>query len=336
MPEETRPVAAPPALRPGDRVAIAAPSGPVRTPRRMDRGVRALTDLGYDVIVGPQARTDDPEERSGRARADELNVFLNDPTVRGVFAAIGGYTANATLPHLDYAALRRDPKVICGYSDVTALLLACHAQTGVVVFHGPTVLPELAEYPEAQPYTTRYWRLAAHRPEPMGVFEAPREWTDEFLPWDLGDDRPRRMRPSHGWCWLVDGEGTGPLLGGNLETISALGGTPYLPDFRGAVVFLETVSTDIDQIERSWTHLEMLGVFASAAAVLFGRPLRADERFAARLRTVLQRHLAHRGVPVVADVDLGHTDPMLTLPIGVRALVDSATRQVKILDAAVC
>jgi muramoyltetrapeptide carboxypeptidase len=326
----------PPGLKPGDRIAIVSPSAPVRAPRRLARGVATLTNLGFEVIVGPRARAGAAaSERDARARADELNGFLADRTIRAVVAAIGGYTSNAVLPYVDYAALRRDPKIICGYSDITALLLACRSLAGIVTFHGPTLLPEIAEFPAAQPYTMDYLQRAVSRQEPVGQLTPADSWTDEFLLWDHDDNRPRTMRRARGWRWLTSGSGCGPLVGGNLETISALAGTRYLPDFGGAVVFLETVGLDIDLVERSMTHLDMLGVFGAAAAVLFGRPFRSGAEFGDQLADLLLRHLGDRSIPVITDVDLGHTDPMLTLPIGVQAHVDYATGSVEIVDAAV-
>ncbi|MBF9132211.1 LD-carboxypeptidase [Plantactinospora sp. S1510] len=324
----------PPRLRAGDVVAVATPSGPSRTPGRLARGVAALRELGFEVVVGPMARTADPAERGVEARAAELNGFINDPTVRAVFVGIGGHLSNATLPHLDFAALRERPKVICGYSDITAILLGCYAQAQVVTFHGPTLLPELGEFPMVLPYTAeRLWSVVG-RSRPAGRLVAPDAWTDEFHAWDVDDNRAREMRPSGGWSWLSGGRGSGPLVGGNLETISALAGTPYLPDFTDAVVFLETAGANIDEIERLLTHLEMIGVFTTAAAVLFGRPFRAAEGCPERLRALLRRTLGTR-LPVVADVDLGHTDPMLTLPIGVHATVDADARTLELTDAAV-
>jgi len=325
----------PPRLQRGDRIAVAAPSGITQTSGRLTRGVAALKSLGFEVVVGSQVMAGDPGKRTAQNRADELNGFLRDQTVRAVIAAIGGDTTNAVLPLVDYAALRRDPKIICGYSDITALLLACHQLAGMVTFHGPTLLPEIAEFPAAQPYTLHYLKWAVGRARPVGRLTPAEAWTDEFLLWDHHDDRPRAMRQSGGWRWLSGGSASGPLLGGNLETVSALAGTRYFPDFAGAVVFLETASDNIDLIERSMTHLGMLGVFTAASAVLLGRPFRAEAEFGNQLSELLLHHIAGRPIPVAADVDLGHTDPMLTLPIGVRADVDGAARIVEIVDAAV-
>jgi muramoyltetrapeptide carboxypeptidase LdcA involved in peptidoglycan recycling len=319
-------------LRPDDVIGVATPSSPVGTPRRLRRGVEALHALGYQVRLGPVATS------GGGSRAErvaELNSFLRDPAVRCVVMSIGGFTSNALLDDLDYDALRADPKVIVGYSDITTILLAVLARAGVVTFHGPTLLPELAEYPHPLSYTTDAFTRAVGRPQPLGRLAAAPGWTEELLMWDEADDRARSTRASGGWRWLQGGTGTGPLLGGNLETLGVLAGTPYLPDFDGAVVLLETTSVDLNQIDRTLTHLEMIGIFDRMRGLLVGRPFRAPAGFTEAFTDHIGQRFAGRDVPVVAMLDIGHTDPMLTLPLGVRARVDSGSGTVEVLDAAV-
>ncbi|PBC66230.1 muramoyltetrapeptide carboxypeptidase LdcA involved in peptidoglycan recycling [Streptomyces sp. TLI_235] len=324
----------PPRLCPGDVVAVATPSGSVAVDRRLRRGVEALRARGYRVEVGPLAGR--PGGASGRVeRVTELNGFLRDPRVRCVVMSMGGLTSNAVLDHLDYEALREDPKIIVGYSDITAILLAVLRHTSIVTFHGPTLLPELAEYPEVLPYTWDHFARAVGRPEPLGPLTAAPRWTEELLWWDRADDRDRVTRPSEGWRPLHGGAATGPLIGGNLETIGLLGGTGHLPDFTGALVLLESTATDLQQVERSLTQLEMLGVFDRMAGLLVGRSFRGAEGFEEQFTSLVAERFAHHGVPVLAGVDLGHTDPMLTLPLGVRARLDGDAGTIEVLDAAV-
>ncbi|MEV7022799.1 S66 peptidase family protein [Kitasatospora sp. NPDC093558] len=328
------PLLVPPRLREGDVVGVATPSAAVVTPRRLRRGVEALRGLGYEVRLGPLA-ADGVRDATPAQRADELNGFFRDPQVRCVVASLGGLTSNAVLDALDYDALRADPKIITGYSDITTILLAVLRRTGLVTFHGPTLLPELAEYPGILPYTRDGFQRAVARPRPLGRLAPAAERTEELLFWDEADDRPRSLLPGDGWQWLHPGTGTGPLLGGNLETVGLLAGTPYFPDFSGAVVVLETTATDLRTVERSLTHLRMLGVFDTMAALLLGRSFRAPAGFEDELRRTVAEFTAPYGAPVVAGVDLGHGDPMLTLPLGARARVDAASATVEVLDAAV-
>ncbi|WP_225447205.1 LD-carboxypeptidase [Streptacidiphilus sp. PB12-B1b] len=330
------PLLLPPRLRRGDLVAVATPSAGVATPRRLARGVEALRGLGYEVRVGPLA-ADGVRDATPAQRAEELNGFFRDSEVRCVVASLGGLTSNAVLDSLDYQALRADPKIIVGYSDITTVLLAVRRRTGLVTFHGPTLLPELAEFPEVLPYTRDAFLDAVARPRPLGPLRPAGERTEELLSWDQADDRPRRTVPGDGWQWLHTGTGpaTGPLVGGNLETIGLLAGTPYFPDFSGTVVFLETTATDLRGVERALTQLRMTGALDRPAAVLLGRSFRAPDGFEAALRQKVGEATRRCGVPVVAGLDIGHSDPMLTLPLGVRARVDARTQTVEVLDAAV-
>jgi muramoyltetrapeptide carboxypeptidase LdcA involved in peptidoglycan recycling len=255
--------------------------------------------------------------------------------VRGIVTAIGGYTSNGVLPHLDYAALAGDPKVIVGYSDVTAILLAAYARTGVVTFHGPTLMPELAEYPAPPRYTVDGWRAAMTVPFPLGPLAEPPSWTEEFLRWDVDDHRPRAHRIHLGWQWLAGGRGEGRLVGGNLDTIGVLVGTPYLPCLCGVVLFWETCAGSLATVERSLCHLDAAGVTESLAGMVVGRSFRAGDAFERDLRELVTARYGDRGYPIVAGVDLGHTDPMLTLPIGATCRLAADQRLFEVLDRAV-
>jgi muramoyltetrapeptide carboxypeptidase LdcA involved in peptidoglycan recycling len=335
--DDTNAFLLPERLRPGDVIGVVTPSGagPAGAPRRFSRGVCALSELGFDVRVGPQASAVGHTAGPASARTAELNDFLRDRDVRAVIASIGGYTANALLNTLDYEALRRDPKIVVGYSDLTVLLSACLMRAGVVVFHGPTLMPELGEYPAPLRYTVETFLRAVSDPRPLGRLKPAPAWTDEFLEWDRDDVRPRAMRHDRPWTWLASGTGTGGLFGGNLESMCVLGGTAYLPRVPGGVLVWETTSTNLGSVDRALTHLEMLGIFDGLAGMIVGRTHRAPADFEDQLNEHLLARFREREVPIVTQVDLGHTDPMLTLPLGVRARLDSAARTVEILDAAV-
>ncbi|GAA2653520.1 LD-carboxypeptidase [Streptomyces aculeolatus] len=329
--------ALPPRLAPGDTLVVCTPSGPGApiAAERFARGVRWLERAGFDVRVGGQAHATGYAAGSARERAEELNTALRDPEVRGIVTAIGGYNANGVLPYLDFAALADRPRVLLGYSDVTALLLAAYACSNVVTFHGPTLMPELAEYPAPLPYTEASLLGTLCRPDPPGGLTAPPDWTEELLRWDSEDVRPRRMREHPGWRWLSGGTGTGRLVGGNLDTLCALLGTPYAPCLRGAVLFWESCAESIAVIDRGLCQLDAAGGTAGLAGMVVGRSFRKGEEFERDLRALVAERYAGRGFPVLAGVDIGHTDPMLTLPIGVRARLDSGSSAFEVTDRAV-
>ncbi|MDF2257723.1 S66 peptidase family protein [Streptantibioticus ferralitis] len=327
----------PPALRPGDLVGVCTPSGPVAgiAGERFRRGVRALEGFEWRVVVGPQAQVRGYSAGSARARAEEINAFLRDERVRAIFTTIGGFNANGVLPHLDYDALRSDPKIIVGYSDITAILLGVHARTGVTTFHGPTLMPEFAEYPEMLSYSADSLLSVVTGPGPCNPLRPPASWTEEFLLWDEEDKRARRLEGHPGWKWVGSMSGRGPLLGGNLETLCCLLGTPYLPSFEEAVLFWETCDTSMARLDRSLCQLDAAGVTSGLAGMVVGRSFRGGEAFENELRTHVTQRYADHGFPLVMNVDIGHTDPMLTLPVGAIAALDASSRTFRLTTSGV-
>ncbi|MFN8074462.1 MAG: S66 peptidase family protein [Kineosporiaceae bacterium] len=333
---EPLPLLRPPRLRPGDAVGLVAPSGPVPVKERLERAVAQLRAWGYEPVVGPVALSG-AADAPAADRAAELHAMVADPAVTCIVAAIGGYSANAVLPHLDPVLWREHPTALVGYSDVTALLLGVLATAGVVTFHGPTALPELGEFPGALPYTTAGWRAAltadAGPPAPLGVLAPAPDWTEEFLAWGGDDVRPRALQPSPGWAVLAPGQARGPLLGGNIETLSVLVGTPYLPSFEGAVLLCETTATSVSAFAQKWQHLESAGVLSGVRGVLLGRTFRAGAAVESGVREVVRRAARDLGVPAVAGLDVGHPDPMLTLPLGCEVdLSTLAGARVEVLE----
>ena len=332
----------PPALRPGGTIGVVSPSwgGPAAYPHRVERGVRFLQSRGYRVVLGRHATgsrgyvSGTPEER-----VRDLHGFFADPDVQAIVAAIGGDHSCHLLPLLDRDLIRRNPTILVGFSDVTVLNLAIHAATGLVTFNGPALMTDFGEYPEPPPYTLDSFFRVVTRSEPAGLLTPSPTWTEEFLDWreKLDLTRPRALQPSSGWTWLKPGHAVGPLIGGCLESMQHLRGTPYWPEFAGAIWFFETSEivpppADVDAVLQDY---ENMGVLGRISGLLVGRPYRYTDRQKAELHAVLLERTRPYGFPIVADVDFGHTAPQLTLPIGCRAEVDAAARRIAILDAAV-
>ncbi|MHB9059863.1 MAG: S66 family peptidase, partial [Bacillota bacterium] len=310
----------PRALRKGDTIGIISPSSGAAGlfPHRVERGRAALEGLGFRVVLAEHAMgrrgwvSGTPEER-----AADLHRMFADPSVKGILAAIGGDHSCQLLPRLDFDLIAANPKVFVGFSDVTVLNLAIHARTGLVTFNGPTLMTEFAEYPEAPAYSVEHFLKAVAAPAPIGeavptlapigdLAPAP-ALTDEFLDWRTKADltRPRALQPSSGWAWLKPGRGEGPLLGGCIESMQHLRGTRYWPDFRGALLFLETSE---DKPSPAWVDgvladYENMGVLGSINGLVFGRPYGySDDERAALHRVIVERTRAY-SFPVLADVD---------------------------------
>ena len=330
---------APPRVCPGDTVAIVSPSAPAVAwwPHRVERGRAYLESLGLKVRLMPNAGG-----RSGwvsaspEARAADIHDAFLDDRVSVVLASIGGNHSNQILPYLDFDLIAAHPKIIQGYSDMTVLLWAIAQRAGLRTFHGPALTLEMAEYPAVLPYTDRFLRAAWFGSEPVR-FEPAHEWTQEFLDFFTKTDitRPRELRQNTGWITIRPGMAEGPLVGGCLETICwHLKGSAFWPNLAGAILFLETSeeAPSPSHIDAYLTDLEQLGVFESSAGLIVGRPMRYTDDEREALWRVVQDRTARAGIPVLGNVDLGHTDPMLTITIGVNARLDAGKREFRLLE----
>lgn len=322
----------PPALRRGGTVGVLAPSFPTAAmfPDRLDHALRVLAgalDVRVRLAANVRAATEGFRAGSGRERAAAFNAFLADPEVDAILCTIGGFNSAEMLPHIDVAAARARPRILVGYSDCSALLLGLQALAGWVTFHGPAVMTQFGEFPTILPETLAWFEQAVRGGLAGTVLEDPAHWTDERLEWgtDAWRRRPRRPSgPGARTVWATGrGHGSGLLWGGNLETINFLAGTPYLAVPDRLVLFWEATEAEafLPRIQRALTHLDQCGVLGRAQAMLVGRSPDATPVLGSDLRRVVTEAVAAHGIPVVADLPLGHADPLATLPIGVPMAV---------------
>jgi muramoyltetrapeptide carboxypeptidase len=329
-------------VRPGDTVAVVSPSAPAvaRWPHRVERGVAYLESLGLRAQVMPNA-AGNRGWLSGTAdeRAADLHAAFADPDVAVVLAAIGGNHSNELLPLLDLDLIRENPKLFQGYSDNTVLHWALHLHAGLTTFYGPSLVSELGEFPAVLPHTDRFLRAAWFGDEPIR-FEPAAEWTDEFLDWNAKADlaRPRELRRSAGWVTIRQGVAEGPLLGGCLETIvwHLKGSRAWPESFTGRILFLETSeeAPSPAHVEAYLTDLAQLGVLDELAGLVWARPYGYGEDELAALWEVLAHSTEQAALPVLGNVECGHTSPMLTIPLGVRARLDAGLGTFETLEPA--
>ncbi len=331
-----------PALRPGDTIGVIAPSwcGPATFPHRVERGKAYLEALGYRVVVAPHAYgcrryvSGTPEERVA-----DIHALVTDPAVRVIISAIGGDHSCHLLPLLDWDLIRRNPTIFIGYSDMTVLNLAIYAQTGLTTFNGPHLMTDFGEFPAPLAYTVEYLRRALTTAEPIGTITPAREWTEEFQDWAAQDDlkRPRACWPSPGWTWLKGGRAEGRLVGGAIESMGHLRGTPYWPRMDGAILFIETTEEvpGPDWVDAALQDYENMGVLGKLRGLLVGRPIGYTDEQKEQLRAVLLERTARYSFPIVTDMDFGHTAPQFTLPIGCQARIDSTEESLVVTEAAV-
>lgn len=321
----------PPALRPGDLVAVISPANPAAAflTAEVDRGIAALEALGFRVRMMPNARARRRWTAGTIAeRLDDLHAALVDPEVKAVLYAIGGEHSIQLLPGLDMDLVRAHPKAIIGYSDATTLLTAIHEETGLVTYYGPALIPQFGELPTPYDETSEHFVRVLSHPEAPG----PLPTIDyQVVDLDFGrrerEQRPRDRTPAPPRRVLRAGAGEGPALAACLPSLTSLLGTRWSPDLRGRVLFLETpeppytpATADADL----W-HLRTAGLLDGLAALVLGRPLGWSEEQTTDFYDALMEAVEDGDYPVLAEVEFGHTNPILTIPNGVRTAVDGTS-----------
>ena len=251
------------------------------------------------------------------SRVDDLHAAFADPDVRGVFAVIGGYNANQLLPYLDWDLIAANPKVFCGYSDTTALSCAMYERSGLISYSGPaySTFGMRDHFEQIEDWC---WRVLFDGG--TIVAEPSPTWSDDE--WFVDQDA-RVLRSTDGPWAMNHGAAHGPLVGGNLCTLNLLQGTPYMPTLAGHVVFLEDdQGTSVGTFDRDLTSLSQMPGFDQIAGLLIGRFQESTKMTRRTLAAILASKPGLKDVPVVANMDFGHTYPMLTVPVGETATVE--------------
>jgi len=307
-------------LAAGDVVGLVDPASATWDPIDIDIVEETLTALGLVAKRGPHL-LDRRGSLAGadRDRAADVMAMFTDPSVKAVLPVRGGWGCARLLPHLDFEAIKRNPKVLIGYSDLTALLLAIHARTGLLTFHGPNGASTW------NATSTDFFRRVVLQGEAV-TFTNPREKGETLAQTEY---RIKTITP---------GVARGRLLGGNLTVLTALLGSPYLPDFRDAVLFLEDVHEAPYRIDRMLTQLALAGILKGARAVVWGtcHECEPDAGFgSATIPDLLDDHVKPLGVPAWRGALVGHIDRQFTLPIGAEVEVDAVAGSIRMLEAAV-
>ncbi|KAB2922717.1 MAG: LD-carboxypeptidase [Bacteroidetes bacterium] len=299
------PVIKPAPLRKGDVIGIVAPASPPSTLEKITKGAEYLERLGYRVTLGRNvhkvygylAGTDEE-------RAADINSMFADRTVKAVIAVRGGYGTPRLLPLLDYRLIRRNPKILVGYSDLTALQLAIFRKTGLVTFSGPMAGVEM--WKSIDPFTEEHFWRTVTSSKKQGPVPNP-------------DGRP--LLP------LVPGTASGRLLGGNLSLITAIHGTPYAPSYRDALLFIEEIEEECYRFDRMMNHLRIARVFEQVRGTVIGEltDVKASDTSKPFLTAeqILTDMFAGVRRPAARGLVYGHVPRKVTMPIGIRATLDS-------------
>ncbi|MGG0150885.1 S66 family peptidase [Bacillus mycoides] len=326
----------PKALKYGDTIGIYSPSSPVTytSPKRFERAKLYLQKKGFHILEGSLTGQYD-YYRSGsiKERAEELNDLIRNPNVSCIMSTIGGLNSNSLLPYIDYATFQKNPKIMIGYSDTTALLLGIYAKTGIPTFYGPALVPSFGEFEPFVDCTYKYFAdtLLTDQHLPYNINQ-PLFWSDEFINWEE-KTKEKDLLPNN-WISVIGGKATGRIIGGNLNTIQGIWGSPYMPLIQdGDILFIEDSSKDAATIERSFSLLKINGVFDKVSGIILGKHEQFDDCGTNRKPyEILLEVLQNQKLPFLADFDCCHTHPMITLPIGIQVEMDATNKTIQIIE----
>ena len=302
----------PPRLRVGDTVGLIEPAGFSDGPADIEAVMHTIRGMGLVPRVGRHvAARHGYLAGTDEQRASDLNAMYDDPEVRAVFAMRGGWGCARILPLLDWQAIRADPKLLVGFSDVTALHLAFASRAGFATIHGPNAANSWRETSWES-----LWRLAFTGETPtLG---------------GAGASPIATLRP---------GTARGRLLGGNLSVLSALVGTPWLPDFDGAILFLEDTGEAEYRIDRMMSQLALAGILDKVAGLAFGQCTRCTsgipDYIGFTVPEILRQYLEPLGVPAFHGANIGHVANQLCVPVGAEVELDAEAGTLRVLEAVV-
>lgn len=323
-------------LQKGDTIGFFSPSSPATATakNRYERAKAFIQQQGFTIKEGSlTGRRDYYRSGTIEERADEFNALLYDPDVTCLMSTIGGSNSNALLPYIDYSYFKKNPKIVVGYSDVTAILLGIYAQTGISTFYGPACVASLGELP---PYVDQTWLSFVKMVERSHIYpfvpNMPVQWTEEFIPWET---QSRAKTPcDNQWVSLNPSVVTGRLIGGNLNTLQGFWGSPYMPEIKnGDILLIEDSLKTAATVERGFSFLKVNGVFDTIGGIVLGKHELFDDEMTGRSPLeILLEVLKGQRIPILSGYDACHTHPMITLPLGAMVELDTQVGQLKLLN----
>ncbi len=322
----------PPRLKKGDGIGVFTPSSPLYTGpflEKFQHGVSILKNTGFNVQLGSitgSKKSEGYRSAGSQERADEFMNLYRDPKIQALISTVGGYNTSSFIDLLDFDYIRKNPKIVMGYSDMTSLHCALFTQAGLSSFYGPAVFPSFGEWPEPPSETMESFLDAVVRPwQGPRELARPQRWSRHYRNAINGDWKniPRNWNEGEGWNILRPGTVEGPLFALNLNTLLTHAGTTTFPNFEGAILIVEDESAPLGDTERGFVHLKRLGVFEKIKALGWGRIEHPDEKSTPESYNSILKEFVPSHIPLFTDCDICHTVPMLTVGLGVNARLEA-------------
>ncbi|MGE7113735.1 S66 family peptidase [Lysinibacillus sp. NPDC047702] len=323
-------------LRIGDQIGIFSPSSPatVTAAPRFNRAKQFLTEKGFQIIEGQlTGKQDGYRSGSPKERAEELNQLIRNPDIKMIMSTIGGTNSNSMLPYIDYEAFQLNPKLIVGYSDVTVILLAIYAKTGIPTYYGPAFIPSFGEFEPLVYETYRYFEQFFIRKQKLPYsIDIPSLWTEDSANW-LEKTHEKKLQNNE-WITVNSGIAEGRLIGGNLNAIYGSIGSPFMPKFKkGDILLIEDSIKNAETVEKNFAMLKNHGVFNLVSGILVGKYERFDDMGTEKKPyEILTEIIDNPSIPILAEFDSCHTHPMIPMPIGKKVSLDAANKTVELVE----
>ncbi len=322
-------------LKKNDTIGFFSPSTPITAfcPARFKRARTFLKQKGFHLKSGLlTGQKDGYRSGSIKERADELNQLIYDPNVSCIMSTIGGMNSNSLLPYIDYNAFKKTPKILIGYSDVSSILMAVYAKTGIHTFYGPALV---ASFGEMEPYsemTFKYFEDVCVKKNLPYQFVKPEFWTDEHLDWETQDRH--KTKTKNQWITLRNGRVKGRLIIGNLNTVTCIFGSEYMPRIEpGDILFIEDAQKSAAMIERLFAFLKVNHVFEKIGGLILGKHEQFNDlNTSKRPWEILEEVIGDYQFPFLAEVDCCHTHPMFTMPIGASIELNATEQTITLLE----
>lgn len=304
-------------------IGIISPANGVlaQFPKRVKKGVEFLYKENFKVKFATNAfKSDSYYSSEVQNRIQDINQLLEDNEINIIMASIGGYNSNQLLPYLNYKLIKEKEKIICGYSDITCILLAIYSKTNIIVYHGPIYMVEMCEYPKPLDYTLEYFYKAINKQKIK--YECPSYQVKEYIDWKLQEknsvERKKEIN-NNKWKILKKGESKNKIIGGNLSSILTILGSEYLPIsiFDEKILFIEDTEISIAEFDSFMQGMKLQGVFKRITGLIIGKFEKEENN--KLIKNFLEKFLKEYNIPVIYNIDLGHTNPKITIPIGATA-----------------
>lgn len=319
-------------LQPGQNIGVVALSTPAKNlkPEYRERAYKRIKEeFGLNIIEAPNLDLQTGHSAGTiKERVKSLHDFFRRKDIHGIMSFWGGFNTHQVLEYLDYDLIKKNPKVLIGYSDTTNLLSAITQKTGLITFNGPAIITFAK--PTVPDETIKCFQSLTMENESSFTYPVSKAFTDNQ--WWVEDKM--EFSTNSGLQTYKRGKAEGRIVGGNIGTLLLLAGTPYWSSMKGKILFIEDDEAENPKtLDRYFTQLRQMGVYDQISGMVIGRfPRCVGFSEHDSLNMILNDALKGYTFPVITEFDMGHTDPIMTVPIGAKIFIDANKKKVSLVE----